>query len=92
MYWNGNITDFILHDKEKSLYKNCSDKATKKKNPGQPAVTNEYGYRNFLAGVQLQQPGIQHEGMSGVNEKLRQPLSFLGLTIYFKLIFSFILL
>ena len=37
------------------------------------------------ARVQLQQPGIQPEGMGGVGEKLRQPLIFLGLPVYFKL-------
>ena len=41
------------------------------------------------AGVQLQQPGIQPEGMGGVGEKLRQPLSFFGLTVYFKLMILF---
>ena len=47
---------------------------------------------NFVwagAGVQLQQPGIQPEGMSGVGEKLRQPLIFLGLPLYFKLMILF---
>ena len=39
----------------------------------------------FTARVQLQQPGIQPEGVSGVSEKLRQPLIFLGLPVYFKL-------
>ena len=34
------------------------------------------------AGVQLQQPGIQPEEMNGVSDE--QPLSFLGLPIYFK--------
>ena len=43
----------------------------------------------FIAGVQLQQPGIQPEGVSGVSEKLRQPLSFLGLLVYFKLMILF---
>ena len=38
-----------------------------------------------LARVQLQQQGIQPEGVSGVSEKLRQPLSFLWLLVYFKL-------
>ena len=42
-----------------------------------------------IAGVQLQQPGIQPEGVSGVGEKLRQPLSFLGLPVYFKLMILF---
>ena len=37
------------------------------------------------AGVQLQQPGIQPDGASGVGEKLRQPLIFLGRPVYFKL-------
>ena len=41
------------------------------------------------AGVQLQQPGNQPEEMSGVSEKLRQPLSFLGLPVYFKLMIFF---
>lgn len=41
------------------------------------------------AGVQLQQPGIQPEGVSSVGEKLRQPLSFLGLPVYFKLMILF---
>ena len=41
------------------------------------------------AGAQLQHPGIQPEGVSGVGEKLRQPLSFLGLPIYFKLMILF---
>ena len=41
------------------------------------------------AGVQLQQPGNQPEEMSGVGEKLRQPLSFLGLPVYFKLMIFF---
>ena len=85
------LTSYYM-TKKRVYTKIVRTKQLKKKNPGKPAVTNEYGYRNFLVGVQLQQPGIQHEGMSGVNEKLRQPLSFLGLTIYFKLIFSFILL
>ena len=40
---------------------------------------------HMIAGVQLQQLGIQPEGVSGVNEKLRQPLVFLGLPVYFKL-------
>ena len=47
---------------------------------------------NFVwagAGVQLQQPGIQPEGMSGVGEKLRQPLILLGLPVYFKLMILF---
>ena len=47
---------------------------------------------NFVwagAGVQLQQPGIQPEGVSGVGEKLRQPLFFLGLPVYFKLMILF---
>ena len=43
----------------------------------------------WIAGVQLQQPGIQPEGVSGVSEKLRQPLSFLGLPVYFKLMILF---
>ena len=30
----------------------------------------------MIARVQLQQPGIQPEGVSGVGEKLRQPLTF----------------
>ena len=38
----------------------------------------------LTAGVQLQQPGIQPEVVSGVGEKLRQSLSFLGLPVYFK--------
>ena len=42
-----------------------------------------------IAGVQLQQPGIQPEGVRGVGEKLRQPLSFLGLPVYFKLMILF---
>ena len=37
----------------------------------------------------LQQPGIQPEVVSGVGEKLRQPLSFLGLPVYFKLMILF---
>ena len=42
------------------------------------------------ARVQLQQPGIQPEGVSGVGEKLRQPLSFFfGLPVYFKLMILF---
>ena len=41
------------------------------------------------ARVQLQQAGIQPEGVSGVGEKLRQPLSFLGLPVYFKLMILF---
>jgi len=44
---------------------------------------------NLYAGVQLQQPGIQPEGMGGVGEKLRQPLIFLGLPVYFKLMILF---
>ena len=43
----------------------------------------------WIAGVQLQQPGIQPEGVSGVGEKLRQPLSFLGRPVYFKLMILF---
>ena len=43
----------------------------------------------FIAGVQLQQPGIQPEGVSSVSKKLRQPLSFLGLLVYFKLMILF---
>ena len=40
----------------------------------------------MIAKVQLQQPGIQPEGVCGVSEKLRQPLfCFLGLPVYFKL-------
>ena len=41
------------------------------------------------ARVQLQQPGIQPEGMSGVGKKLRQPLSLFGLPVYFKLMILF---
>ena len=41
------------------------------------------------ARVQLQQPGIQPEGMGGVGEKLREPLSFFGLPVYFKLMILF---
>ena len=41
------------------------------------------------AGVQLQQPGIQPEGVSSVGEKLRQHLNFLGLPVYFKLMILF---
>ena len=41
------------------------------------------------ARVQLQQPGIQPEGVSSVGEKLRQPLIFLGLPVYFKLMILF---
>ena len=41
------------------------------------------------AGVQLQQPGIQPEGVSSVGEKLRQPLILLGLPVYFKLMILF---
>ena len=41
------------------------------------------------AGVQLQQPGIQPEGVSSVSEKLRQPLIFLGMPVYFKLMILF---
>ena len=41
------------------------------------------------ARVQLQQAGIQPEGVSGVGEKLRQPLSFLGRPVYFKLMILF---
>ena len=41
------------------------------------------------AGVQLQQPGIQPEGVGSVGEKLRQPLIFLGLPVYFKLMILF---
>ena len=41
------------------------------------------------AGVQLQQPGIQPEGVSSVGEKLRQHLNFLGLPAYFKLMILF---
>ena len=43
----------------------------------------------IIAGVQLHQPGIQPEEMSSVGEKLRQPLSFLGLPVYFKLTILF---
>ena len=43
-----------------------------------------YGQRS-VARVQLQQPGIQPEGMGSVGKKLRQPLSFFGLPVYFKL-------
>jgi len=45
--------------------------------------------QSILARVQLQQPGIQPEGVSSVSEKLRQPLSFLGLPVYFKLMLFF---
>ena len=38
-----------------------------------------------IARVQLQQQGIQPEGVSSAGKKLRQPLSFLGLPVYFKL-------
>ena len=41
------------------------------------------------AGVQLQQPGIQLERVSSVGEKLREPLIFLGLPFYFKLMILF---
>ena len=41
------------------------------------------------AGVQLQQPGIQLERVSSVGEKLREPLIFLGLPVYFKLMILF---
>ena len=41
------------------------------------------------ARVQLRQPGIQPEGMGGAGEKLRQPLIFLGLPVYFKLMILF---
>ena len=41
------------------------------------------------AGVQLLQPRIQPEWVSGVSEKLRQPLSFLGLPVYFNLTILF---
>ena len=41
------------------------------------------------AGVQLQQPGIQPEGVSGASKKLRQLLIFLGLPVYFKLMILF---
>ena len=44
---------------------------------------------DFNARVQLQQPGIQPEGVSGVGKKLRQPLIFLGLPVYFKLMILF---
>ena len=44
---------------------------------------------SFSAGVQLQQPGIQPERVSSVGEKLRQPLIFLGLPVYFKLMILF---
>ena len=45
--------------------------------------------QSILARVQLQQPGIQPEGVSSVSEKLRQLLSFLGLPVYFKLMLFF---
>ena len=45
--------------------------------------------QSILAGVQLKQPGIQPEGVSSVSDKLRQPLSFLGLPVYFKLMLLF---
>ena len=41
------------------------------------------------ARVQLQQAGIQPEGVSSVGEKLRQPLILLGLPVYFKLMILF---
>ena len=41
------------------------------------------------AGVQLQQPGIQPEGIPCLSEKLRQLLIFLGLPVYFKLMILF---
>ena len=45
--------------------------------------------QSILAEVQLKQPGIQPEGVSSVSDKLRQPLSFLGLPVYFKLMLLF---
>ena len=47
------------------------------------------GSSAFSARVQLQQPGIQPEGVSGVGEKLRRPLIFVGLLVYFKLMILF---
>ena len=41
------------------------------------------------AGVQLQQTEIQPERVSCVGEKLREPLIFLGLPVYFKLMIVF---
>ena len=54
-------------------------------------IVNKYLLNDWreIAGVQLQQPGIQPEGVSGFGEKLRQPLSFLGLPVYFKLMILF---
>ena len=49
-------------------------------------------FRTHGARVQLQQPGIQPEGMDGVTEKPRQPLSFLDCLFISSLWFSFILL
>ena len=45
--------------------------------------------KNF-ARIQLQQPRIQPEGVSSVGKKLREPLSFLGLPVYFKLMILFL--
>ena len=47
------------------------------------------GSSAFSARVQLQQPWIQPEGVSSVGEKLRQPLIFLGMPVYFKLMILF---
>ena len=41
------------------------------------------------AGVQLLQPRIQPEWVSGVSDKLRQPFSFLLLPVYFNLMILF---
>ena len=52
-------------------------------------VMKMWVYTTQSAGVQLQQPGNQPEEMSSVSEKLRQPLSFLGRPVYFKLMILF---
>ena len=52
-------------------------------------VMKMWVYTTQSGGVQLQQLGNQPEEMSGVSEKLRQPLIFLGLPVHFKLMILF---
>ena len=53
------------------------------------SLSGKWKLQSHFAWVQLQQPGIQPERVSGVSEKLRQPLIFIRLPVYFKLMILF---
>ena len=90
------LENILIHSVPSSPCLNCRVvPATHRYNPNRPALQSQITYTSVspvqapLAGAQLQQPGIQPEGVNCVGEKLRQPLIFLGLPVCFKLMILF---